>query len=88
MCLVRGHNLGALANSRAPWLSLETVQWTLGTRDGILTSQDASSSISCIMKITSQRAVDRAIYLASVVNRAMIGCSLDDQQIGQLAKVM
>ena len=38
--------------------------------------------------ICSQHAVDRAMYLASVVERAIIVCSLDAQVTGQPAYVM
>ena len=87
MCLVLGQSFGAIANLIAPRLFSKMMQQTMSIINGILTPQDVTLLVSCMIKITSQRAVNRAIYSALVDSKAMIGC-LEDQQIGQLAKVM
>src|SRR5687768_17412391 len=88
ICLVCGRNFGALASSRAPLLSSNTLHLTEGTRDGRRMPQLLSSSKSCMTKMTSQRAVERAMYSASVIERAMMGWSLEAQTMGQFANII
>lgn len=87
ICFVCKQSLGAMANSKVLQLSSKMVHLTFGLSEGIFTTHKASSLESCMMNITFCRAVDSAMYLALVVDNAMIG-SFDNQQIGQLAKVM
>ena len=51
-------------------------------------SRERNSVISCMRPMTSRRAEDRAIYSASVVDRAIRVCILEAQMTGQPAYMM
>eukprot|EP00957_Ditylum_brightwellii_P160044 12183114-Ditylum_brightwellii.AAC.1 len=66
------------------WLSSNTLQWTVGV--GMYKVKiSASSSIRNIKGIASLIAVDRAMYSASAVIKAISVCSLIDQITGHPA---
>ena len=86
MCFVRGRNFGKRANSNAPLLSSNTVQWILGGKLVILTPCSVASLSIPIKGMTSLRLVDKVMYSASVVDKAVIACILDAQVIGAPAE--
>ncbi len=84
---VLGHMVGADMKSTHPLLSLNTVEWVLAT---VMESWQMELS-SCIMGrigIKSWREVESKIYSASVVDNAISDCNLEDQRMGQPAKVI
>ena len=81
MCLVRGRSFGSLASSKAPELSSNTLQYTFGSVQMVLNLRTLNSSSKYIMGIVSCREVDKAMYSASVVDKATCDCSLDAQII-------
>ena len=86
MCLVLGRIFGSLASSRAPLLSSNTVQCTLGGRQSIVSPCSLASRSIPIMGMTSLKLVERAMYSASVVDIAVIVCILEAHVMGALAK--
>ncbi len=75
------------AISMAPALSSKILQWKLACSTWIGIPCCFASFISCSKGTTSRVAVDKAIYSASVENRAISVWSLDIQIIGQLANM-
>ena len=82
MCLVLGRILGSRANSNAPLLSSNTVQWILGGKSSMRTPCARASVRSPIKGITSLRLVESAMYSASVVDMAVMVCIFDAHVMG------
>jgi hypothetical protein len=79
MCLDLGVILWALANSKAPELSSKALQYTFGVVMYTSICLAFISLRSSMRGITSLRAVDNAMYSASVVDRAIWVCNLEAQ---------
>jgi hypothetical protein len=82
MCLVRRFWLPNVANAMAPWLSIAI---EIGGRLGSCMAGASGGSISASMfrsHVASRAASEAAIYSASHVNRATIGCLFDPQAMG------
>ena len=88
ICFVHGCNFGVHAISNAPQLSSKTLQWIFGIAGCDLISWECISFMSSNIGISSRHAVDRAMYLASIVERAISICNLDSQVTGPPAYVM
>ena len=76
------------AISNAPLLSLKTLQWIFSLAGCDLISWECISFVSSSIGISSQHAVDRATYSASIVESAVNVCNLDAQVTGQPTYVM
>ena len=84
-CLVRGRVRWLVAISIHDWLSSNTLQRMTGV-DALKTKPRPFNSFKrFITPITSRSAVDRAIYSASVVDKAIRDCILEAHIIGQPA---
>ena len=83
-----GHNFGVRAISIAPLLSLKTLQWIFSLAGCDLISWQCISFMSSNIGISSRHAVDRAMYLASIVERTISICNLDTKVTEQPAYVM
>ena len=83
-----GHSFGVRAISNAQLLSLKTLQWIFGFAGCDLVSSECISFMSSSIGISSQHAVDRAMYSASVVESAVNICNLDAQVTGHPIYVM
>ena len=86
MCFVLGRIFGNHANSNAPLLSSNTVQWILGGKLSSLTRCSVASLSIPISVMTSLRLVDRVMYSASMIDNAMIVCILEAHVIGAPVK--
>ena len=87
MCFVQGLIFGILANSSAALLSLKVVQIMIGYTSIIFVT-GVISDINVLMGNTSLAAVDKAIYSASDVLRAISDCNLLNHVMGQLPYMM
>jgi hypothetical protein len=84
-CLVLGLILGTFAISMAPALSSKTFQCILGVAFSTGIFCFLASSIYHMIGNTSLMACESAMYSASVVDKAISVCILDDQCIGHPA---
>ena len=88
MALVLGRIFGILAISSAPELSSNDLQNTLGAVDNMVMPQVCISLRSSMIGMTSRKALESAMYSASVEDRAISLCYLELQIIGQPANIM
>ena len=85
MCLVRGRIFGTFASSSAPALSSNMVQRTVGVVVYMGTPNFSASSNKSIKGRSTQAFSLKAIYSASVVERAVLGWSREAQVKGHPA---
>ena len=76
MCLVHGLILGRRESLSLPLLSSKTVQWIFGGSYWTFSPSSCAFLRMPIMGMTSPRLVERAIYSASMVDKALIVCIL------------
>jgi hypothetical protein len=84
-CLVLGLIFGTFAISIAPALSSNTLQCILGVAFNTGIPCFLGSSINHMISNTSLMACESAMYYASVVDKAISVCILDDQCMGHPA---
>ena len=82
-CLVRGVSFGDFATSRAPELSSNTLQNTVGAVLIVLILLVFISSMRLRIGITVVRDCDKLMYSASIVLRAHCVCNFDCHTMGQ-----
>ena len=85
VCLVRRVSFGDLASSRAPELSSNALQKTVGAVLIGLILLDFISSMRLIMGITVLRDCNTLMYSSSVVLRAHYVCNFDCHTMGKPA---
>ena len=88
MWLVQGQSLGRRANSKAPEFSSKTLQYTCGAVQITWKPLSLISLSKNMMGSTLQKDMERAMYLASVVDSANCDCNLEAQMMGHPAEKM